>query len=308
MPLIPPFPYFGGKRQIASVIWQALGEVNRYIEPFFGSGAILLARPQPVTGIEVVNDVDGLLVNFWRALQADPQALLAWAERPAAEPDLVAWNAVLRERRAEVAERLFADPTWYDRELAGIWLWGMCYWVGGGFAACGAQRKLPHVANRRGIASTTVTQAYGGAAAWLAALGERMRSVTVACGDWRRLLTPAVLYGNSPTTARVGLVLDPPYRVEGRERRVYAADADGLFEAVAAWAAAHGHDPRLRIVLCGYAGTFTPPPDWREVAWAANGGMSRAGHRGAANRLRERLWLSPACRPVERSRRVLLSV
>ena len=34
-----PFPYFGGKSSVASLVWDALGQPKHYIEPFFGSGA-----------------------------------------------------------------------------------------------------------------------------------------------------------------------------------------------------------------------------------------------------------------------------
>jgi site-specific DNA-adenine methylase len=40
-----PFPYFGGKRRAAGLVWGALGRVNTYVEPFCGSAAVLLARP-----------------------------------------------------------------------------------------------------------------------------------------------------------------------------------------------------------------------------------------------------------------------
>ena len=36
-PLKAPFPYYGGKARIASVIWDALGDVPNLVEPFFGS-------------------------------------------------------------------------------------------------------------------------------------------------------------------------------------------------------------------------------------------------------------------------------
>mgnify|MGYP000954199639 FL=1 len=55
-----PFPYPGGKSRIADVVWAALGNPRNYIEPFFGSGAVLLARPH-APQIETVNDADGLL-------------------------------------------------------------------------------------------------------------------------------------------------------------------------------------------------------------------------------------------------------
>lgn len=58
-----PFPYFGGKSRVASLIWERFGSVPNYVEPFFGSGAVLLARPY-LHGVETVNDADALLANF----------------------------------------------------------------------------------------------------------------------------------------------------------------------------------------------------------------------------------------------------
>ena len=45
-----PFPWFGGKRKVADAVWQRLGRVGNYVEPFFGSGAVLLGRPSPKNG------------------------------------------------------------------------------------------------------------------------------------------------------------------------------------------------------------------------------------------------------------------
>lgn len=56
-----PFPYFGGKAMIADLVWHYLGDVKQYIEPFFGSGAVLLRRPQTQHQLyyEIVNDKEG---------------------------------------------------------------------------------------------------------------------------------------------------------------------------------------------------------------------------------------------------------
>ena len=71
MTLDPIFPYFGGKRRAAADVWAALGTVDRYIEPFFGSGAVLLGAPvRPKS--ELVNDISHHVANLWRALQHDP--------------------------------------------------------------------------------------------------------------------------------------------------------------------------------------------------------------------------------------------
>jgi DNA adenine methylase len=78
-PLVAPFPYFGGKRRVAAEVWARFGDVENYCEPFFGSGAVLLARPHgPSRGehrIETVNDADRFLANFWRALKHEPEAV-----------------------------------------------------------------------------------------------------------------------------------------------------------------------------------------------------------------------------------------
>lgn len=64
-----PFPWFGGKSRVAHLVWSAFGaDVANYVEPFAGSLAVLLARPGEPR-IETVNDLDGYLVNFWRAVQ-----------------------------------------------------------------------------------------------------------------------------------------------------------------------------------------------------------------------------------------------
>ena len=71
--LVAPFPYFGGKRRAAEIVWRALGDPGGYVEPFAGSAAVLLARP-PMSGrrVETINDADGWLVNAWRAIQLAP--------------------------------------------------------------------------------------------------------------------------------------------------------------------------------------------------------------------------------------------
>lgn len=62
-----PFPWFGGKRKVAGLVWRRFGDVTNYVEPFFGSGAVLLGRPaEHRRQVETVNDLDGYVANFWR--------------------------------------------------------------------------------------------------------------------------------------------------------------------------------------------------------------------------------------------------
>ena len=73
-----PYTYFGGKRAVASIVWERLGDVKAYVEPFFGGGAVFWLRPQEhfASGErrwELLNDIDGMIVNFLRAVYHDPR-------------------------------------------------------------------------------------------------------------------------------------------------------------------------------------------------------------------------------------------
>jgi DNA adenine methylase len=123
-----PFPYFGGKSRAAHFVWERFGEVKNYVEPFFGSGAVLLSRPdEPHT--ETVNDLDCMLANFWRALQHDPEAVALAADWPVNEADMQARHLWLTQQE-EFRERMKADPDYFDAKIAGWWVWGISAWIG----------------------------------------------------------------------------------------------------------------------------------------------------------------------------------
>ncbi len=132
-----PFIYFGGKSSVADEIWNAFGDVDNYVEPFFGSGAVLLVRPRWTLGIrytETVNDADGFLANFWRALQSDPEGVAYHADWPVNESDLESRHLWLVNRRKELTDKL-NDPDFYDSKMAGWWVWGINCWIGSGWCS-----------------------------------------------------------------------------------------------------------------------------------------------------------------------------
>lgn len=85
-----PFPWFGGKSRVAHLVWERFGNVANYVEPFFGSGAVLLQRPG-LAGI----DKDCFVANFWRALASDPDAVADAADNPVNEADQHARRGIL---------------------------------------------------------------------------------------------------------------------------------------------------------------------------------------------------------------------
>lgn len=68
-----PFTYYGGKAGMAPRIVSVLPPHRVYMEPFFGSGAVLFAKP-PSTH-EIVNDLDDSVVAFFRCLRDEPEEL-----------------------------------------------------------------------------------------------------------------------------------------------------------------------------------------------------------------------------------------
>ncbi len=339
MSLTAPFPWFGGKRKVANIVWDALGRdpaaggVRHYVEPFAGSLAALLHAP--AGRVETVNDADGLLANFWRAVKAHPDAVAEAADWPVNEADLHARHLWLVGQRETLTERLMADPDWCDPRAAGWWVWGCSAWIGSGWCSGdgpwravdgvftaggegpGVNRQLPYIGNAGiGIHSASVggvrrklpyiSSAGRGIHSRRDAIGSTMRAlsarlaaVRVACGDWSRVCGPSVL---AAASGPVGVFLDPPYAmgegVIGRDE-IYSVEDGAVSASVRAWALDAGRNPNARIVLAGYDDEHEMP-GWRVIEWKTAGGYGRLGGsnstgRGAANAHRERLWFSPGC-------------
>lgn len=65
--------YPGAKNRIADWICSYIPPHDVYLEPFAGSLAVLFNKPR--CHIETVNDLDGEIVNFFRALRDYPEEL-----------------------------------------------------------------------------------------------------------------------------------------------------------------------------------------------------------------------------------------
>jgi hypothetical protein len=163
-------------------------------------------------------------------------------------------------------------------------------------------RKLPYLSHgSRGDASAALAPD-AALLDYLRALADRLRRVRVCCGDWSRVVTPAVTVENGLTA----VLLDPPYSGDERKGDLYAVDSATVSADVRRWAIEHGDDPRYRIALCEYD-TGEPMPDgWSRLRWKAAGGYGSQGEgRGRANAAREVVHFSPHCLPPEPRQRSL---
>jgi site-specific DNA-adenine methylase len=349
-----PYPFFGTKKKVADDLWRLFGDVRRYVEPFLGSAAMLLARPKDRRIHCVVSDKNRQISNLWRAVQFHPEEVAQWCDWPVNEADLHARHSWLESQPFEEAiagtpcgqelldrlHRLEAglrqDPLWCDPKIAGWWAWGQSCWIGGDFCTAkkkpptdpprkcrqvgvisrsGVLAKQPPVVvpggvvrerpktNSTGVLSKRRPETHNfkgvhvyhrhrqGLLRYFRRLQAELRDVIVCCGDWTRVVTPCVL-GDRGAAA---VLLDPPYREAGKKR--YGRYHDNLVSGrVRAWAIENGTKKWLRIILCGYDGEHEMPADWSVYRWDHAKGMSKA----EKNLGRERVWCSPAIRPLDR--------
>lgn len=305
-----PFPWFGGKSRAAPLIWRALGDVPNYVEPFAGSLATLLARPGGAGKVETANDKDGLIANFWRATRSTPDEVARWADWPVNEADLHARHLWLVAQAPTLLERLIVDPEYSDPKIAGWWVWGICTWIGNGWCSADERlalhrclpkvgtpghgihapsRKKPLTHRNKGIhrsGAPALVELFG-------VLAERLRGVRICCGDWMRVLGRSTLgidtaHGMTPC----GVLLDPPYAHDERDKRLYREDDPDLSAATRTWALENGDNPALRIALCGWDTEHGPvmPSTWTCVAWKGNS--------SAWSSAKKRIWFSPHCLSV----------
>ena len=316
-----PFPYFGGKSSIAERVWSALGQPAHYIEPFFGSGAVLLNRHDFIQAqhVETINDKDGFVLNAWRSIKFSPDETAKYADWPVNHADLIAKRKILIKNEERLLENLCQDDEWHDPKIAGYWIWAASCWIGSGLTfpnaiphvshggkGVHAKGKIPHVSDGgKGIHVKGQRPHVGDGGKntniydWFNELSQRLRYVRVVCGDWTR-----VCGGNWQDNMGVcGMFFDPPYADKDRAA-VYHKEDFNVAKDVEKWVLERGANPRYRIVVAGYDTEYRSLIDagWREEKWKTGGGYAHTSNnktQGDTNRHREVLLYSPHCLNME---------
>ncbi len=182
-PVLPPAPYLGGKRSLASTITKKIAAIPHtlYVEPFVGMGGIFFrraARPKA----EVINDRNGEVANLFRILQRHYPAFM----------DHIKFQLSSR-REFERLKR--TDPsTLTDLERAArfIYLQRTAY---GGKVVGQTFGVAPDRPSRFDVMTV---------APMLEAIFERLSGVTIECLDWQQVIARY----DRPETL---FYLDPPY-------------------------------------------------------------------------------------------------
>lgn len=197
----PPFAYYGGKVGMADQIVALLPPHRVYIEPFFGSGAVMFAKPP--AAIEIGNDIDLNVWTFFEVLRTRPDELE------------VACRLTPYHRHEFATAALDEDLEDLERARR--------FWVR-------VNQSFGKTAGRQTGFSVTVARTQSTAAsAWsrigrFAAVVERMQRVT-----WERC-DAADLIGRMATAEDTVVYLDPPYLGETRRGRDRQRPADYLHD------------------------------------------------------------------------------
>lgn len=283
---------------------------------------MLLGRPN-IGKSETINDADGFVANFWRAVSMDSPGVAKHADWPTNEADLFARHLWLVRHAQSLLDKLYANPDYYDAKIAGWWCWGICNWIGDGWCDGtgpwshdgekvvklslqdrsvenpGVTRKIPHMG--KGCIGVNRQIPHGSASQiriyfiyeWFGKLQVRLRDVRVTVGDWTRVLSESVTTRHGMTA----VFLDPPYTKGSMH---YAAGGEGgeLANKVRDWCYENGQNPLLRIVLCGHAGEhdLLLSNGWHLRKWKARNGYGRNAD-ARNNTASETLWCSPHCEP-----------
>jgi len=312
-----PFPYFGGKAMISNDIWQLLGNPQHFLEPFAGSLAVLLARPNgmnlPLSFAETVNDKDCIISNVWRALKYDPEQTCKYADDIVSHVDLMAKKKYINDNQPELLAKMSNDAEYYDCKIAGYYIWAASCWIGAGLTH---PTQIPHLTdNGNGINKTQIPHLGDNGkginktkrpylADWFESLSQRLRRVRIVNGDWMQILG-GEWQGDKWNS--VGIYLDPPYsNLANRDKNIYAEDSLDIAHEVRNYCIkiTQKH-PDWKIILSGYYEEHLELLDYGFdfIGWKTTGGYGNTATidksiktQGQKNRKKECLFFSESCK------------
>jgi DNA adenine methylase len=267
----PALRYHGGKFRLAPWIMSFFPAHTCYVEPFGGAAGVLLQKPRAYA--EVYNDLDGVIVNFFRVIQ-----------NPATRRDLIERLTLTPYARDEfdLAWEPTDDPIESARRLA--------MRAQMGFGSAGATK------GKTGFRIDTKRE-YGTAQhLWaeypdsIAEVGQRFTGILIE----NRPAVEVMAQHDSPDTLHF---VDPPYmhdtRVMEKGRIYYRHEMDD--------------DQHGFVVLSGYDSDLYNDT---LAGWEKRTTDSRiAANRGTKLR-KECVWINPACAEAladERTQRVLFA-
>lgn len=216
--------YPGSKWNIARQLVELIPHHHSYVEPYFGSGAVLFTKAP--SAIETVNDLDGEVVNLFRCIQQDSERLAR----------LVMTTPFSRE----VYDRNFdSDNSYASRYQRAAGFLVQC-WQSHGFRTTGA--KVGWKNDVVGRESMYALWNWYRLPEWIIEIAERLRKVQIEC-------RPALEVIHRFDYPNVFMYIDPPYLLGTRRGKQYRhemtdADHEELLQVIV--------QRKAKIMISGY--------------------------------------------------------
>lgn len=194
--------YPGAKWAMAPWIVSLLPAHHSYLEPFFGSGAVLFTKPR--SNIETINDMDGEVVNLFEWIKTDPERL--------------AREVYLTPYARQIYDEAYAVPARdsFDRAVK----FYIRLMMGHGFRTTG--EKVGWKNDVQGRERSYAAKHWCDLPELIIEAAERLRMVQIECRPAQELI-PRFNFPN------VLIYADPPYMLgtrHGKQYRCEMTDAD----------------------------------------------------------------------------------
>lgn len=283
-----PFGYYGAKLRLAKRIVAMLPPHNAWVEGFCGSAALTLAkRPSP---IEVINDLDGEVVNLFEQLRCNADELCrAVALTPYARQEFAAARAG-QDDNGDDSDR-------DNLERARRFLVSTMMTVNGTIGSGRSGFSFSQSYAREGR-EARVNRWYN-LPDRLANVVERLRGVRVENRDARELVE---MFADRPATL---VYLDPPYFIRRDHRYLVDANYEEFHEQLLARCSR----ARCMLLISGYETELYNRILSEERGWTRE--VVRTQTRDTSGRDYERtevLWMNSVFRQAKELGRVLIEL
>ena len=244
--------WFGGKGNLVRRLLKFVPEHDAYLEPFFGAGSLFFAK-EPVK-IEVINDIDKDLMNFYAVLRDEEKFARFYR---------LAYLTPYSRGEYNEALRKFRNKAWKD-DVERAYLFFVCVKMSfSGILGGGWHYAVTYTTKERLKAVSD----------WLSAIDrlpeihERLRYAQIECDDWL-----SVWHRYVPVWKEKGfkafVYLDPPYMPETRKNGTYMFEFtvkqhEELIEVIK-------KERGVKIMLSGYPSQLYEELErcgWRKICW-----------------------------------------
>lgn len=191
--------YPGSKWKTAEWITSFFPPHKFYVEPFFGSGAVYFTKEPAI--YETINDIDGLVVNFFKACRDYPEELAR----------AVCLTPFSRQEYLEIQEKKAGEP---------LQLTGDCVEDARRFLVRCSQGFGSKLSDRAGWKNTKASNGPVNPKIWneypkiILSYAERLKNAQIECTDAVQLIRDC-------NHSDCLIYADPPYLKECRPKRCY---------------------------------------------------------------------------------------